>query len=167
MIIFESIYSRNKELFKEIYFHHYYKSGLFLLLEIIIGISLLANLLSLIFFGSEPYYYTFAYIIFILLVQFWGYHRMVKISVEREKEISTNGAVIYTISVLEDKIIQKTSLGSEYVIDFSNIKRAYKTSNYIALQSNARQLYILKRKGFTVGDEETFFVFLRNKGYKI
>lgn len=166
MILFESTYSRDKELFKEIYFYQYYKSGVFLICEIILGISLLGNLLSLIF-DSEPYYYTLGYIMFFLLVQFLGYHRMVKISMEREKEISTNGVVIYTISVFEDKITQKTTLGSEYTIDFSNIRRIYKTSNYIMLQSTAKQLFILKKNSFTVSDSETFITFLHEKGYKI
>ena len=166
MILFESTYSRNKVLFKEIYLHYYYKSGIFLILEILMGISLLANLLSFIF-DSEPYYYTLGYIMFFLLVQFWGYRRMIKISTAREKEISKNGAVVYTVSVFDDKIIQKTSLGSEYTIDFSEIRRTYRTSNYIVLQSVAKQLYILKKSNFTVSDSEKFIVFLREKGYKI
>lgn len=166
MILFESTYSRNKYLFKEIYFYHYYKNGIFLILEIIMGISLLANILSLIF-DSEPYYYTFGYIAFFLLIQFWGYHKAVKIGMARENEISSNGAVAYTVSIYEDKITQKTSLGSEYTIDFSNIRKAYKTSNYIVLQSAAKQLYILKKDSFTVGDSENFLDFLHEKGYKI
>lgn len=101
------------------------------------------------------------------MIRIWSYHRTVNISLAREKEIFAGGEIIYTVSVCEDKVIQKTTLGSEFAVDLSNIKKVYKTKNYIVLQSAAKQLYILKKDSFTVGDCESFMAFLRGKGYKI
>lgn len=164
MVLFENTYSRDEGFFKEIYFHHYYKSRFFLICEIVVGISFFANLLFLLF-DSEPYYYAFIYAILLPMIQFWGYRRSVKISMAREKEISTNETIVYTITVSEDKITSKTSLGTEYVIDFSRIKSVYKTMNYIMLQTSAKQLIALKKDSFSISDSEEFF--LRKKGYKI
>lgn len=165
--MFESTYLRSKEFYKEIYSHHYFKSGFALVLEILMGISLLGGLLSLIIFRSEPPYTSCVCIVFIVAMRIWSYHRTVKISLAREKEISAGGEIAYTVTVCEDKIIQKTSLGSEFAIDFTSIKKAYKTKNYIVLQSVAKQLYIWKKDSFTVGDCESFKAFLRGKGYKL
>ena len=85
----------------------------------------------------------------------------------REKEVSANGEILYTITVNEETITHKSSLGSEFFIGFSSIKKAYQTKHYIVLQSEAKQLYILKKDGFVVGNCDNFTKFLEMKGYKI
>jgi hypothetical protein len=85
----------------------------------------------------------------------------------REKEVSANGEILYTITVNEETITHKSSLGSEFSIGFSSIKKAYQTKHYIVLQSEAKQLYILKKDGFVVGNCDNFTKFLEMKGYKI
>lgn len=166
MGIFECKSTRNKKLYEEIYFHYYYKSGVFLVLEIIWGIAFLLNLISL-FFDSEPYYFFFVCYVLFLLIQFLGYYRIVRVCVAREKEHSFNGPIEYTTIIYEDRVVQKSSLGSEYTMPFTNIKKAFKTSNYIVLQSAARQLFILEKEKFYVGDSEQLLLFLCKKGYKI
>ena len=75
--------------------------------------------------------------------------------------------ITYTVAASEDKIFHKSSLGTYQTIDLSVIKKAYKTKNYIVLQSQAKQLYVFKKDAFTIGEEHTFLTFLRGKGYKI
>lgn len=87
MILFESTHKRNKEFYKEIYSHHYFKSGFALVLEILMGICLLTGLLSLIF-DTDVDYTTFFWILFIVLIRLWSYRRTIKISLAREEEIS-------------------------------------------------------------------------------
>lgn len=166
MILFESTHVRNKEFYKEIYSYYHFKSKSAVILEVIVGMALLTSLLSLVFDTSVDYT-IYGCILFIILVRLWSYRRTVKISMDREKEISSEGEITYTVAASEDKIFHKSSLGTYQTIDLSVIKKVYKTKNYIVLQSQAKQLYVFKKDAFTIGEEHTFLTFLRGKGYKI
>ena len=166
MVLFESTHTRNEAFHKEIYFHHYYKNKFYIVLDILMVVSLLINLLGLVF-DVEPDYTVFACFVFFVLIQAWSYRRAVKVSMAREREVSSNGEIMYTVAVCDNTITHKSSIGSEYTIEFSSIKKAYTTKNYIVLQSVAKQLYILKKDGFAIGNCEDFLIFLRGKGYKV
>ena len=90
MILFERTHVRNKDFYKEIYSYHHFKSKSAVILEVIVGIGLLTSLLSLVFDTSVDYT-IYGCILFIILVRLWSYRRTVKISMDREKEISSEG----------------------------------------------------------------------------
>ena len=121
MILFESTHVRNKDFYKEIYSYHHFKSKSAVILEVIVGIGLLTSLLSLVFDKSVDYT-IYGCILFIILVRLWSYRRTVKISMDREKEISSEGEITYTVAASEDKIFHKSSLGTYQTIDLSVIK---------------------------------------------
>lgn len=164
--MFECKGIRDKKLFKEIYFHILYKSGINLVLEIICGILFVLNIIS-VFCDDEPFYFFFYCYALIIVFKIWYYNRLVGICVAREKEHSFNGPIEYTTVIYDDRIVQKSSLGSDYTMLFSNIKKVFKTSHYIVLQSAAKQMFILEKEKFNVGDSEQLILFLREKGYKI
>lgn len=166
MAIFENIHTRDEAFYKEIYFHHYFKSKIYRFIDILMGISILIGLVGLLF-EVRPDYTAYGCFVFIILFRVIMYCRIVKVSMARQKEVSAGGDILYTITVTEDSITHKSSLGSEYSIGFSSIKKAYQTKNYIILQSGARQWYIFKKDGFVMGNCDDFSKFLKIKGYKI
>ena len=166
MTIFENIHTRDEAFYKEIYFHHYFKRKICRLIDIWVGISLLMGFLGFLF-ETRPDYTVYGCFVVIALLRIIMYRRIVKVSMARQKEISASGDILYTITVTEDSITHKSSLGSEYSIGFSSIKKAYQTKNYIILQSGARQWYIFKKDGFVMGNCDDFKKFLETKGYKI
>ena len=166
MVAFENIHTRDEAVYKEIYFHHYFKSKIYRFIDILMCISILIGLLGLLF-EIRPDYTVYGCFVFIILLRVIMYRRVVKVSMARQKEISASGDILYTITVTEDAITHKNSLGSEYSIGFSSIKKAYQTKNYIILQSESRQWYIFKKDGFVAGNCDDFIKFLITKGYKI
>lgn len=166
MVLFESTHVRNKSFFKEIYFDLYYKRGLHLVLIIVMGILLVTNLI-LVVLGDEKIFSNILFSTVFLLFHYLMYRRAVKTSMAREHEVSGNGTIFYTISIFEDKISHKSSLGSEYFVEFSKIKKTYETANYILLQSEARQLYVMDKNNFTIGECDECIKFLREKGYHL
>lgn len=166
MTIFENIHTRDEAFYKEIYFHHYFKSKIYRFIDILMGISLLIGIGGLLF-EIRTDYTVYGCFVFIILFRVIMYRRIVKVSIARQKEISASGDILYTITVTEDSIIHKNSLGSEYSIGFASIKKAYQTKNYIILQSGARQWYIFEKDGFVTGNCDDFTKFLNKKGYKM
>ena len=70
-------------------------------------------------------------------------------------------------SVTEECIEQIHSNGMRNKILYANIIRGYISGDYIFLQSKGNILYSLSRNRFTVGTEQEFISFLREKGIKV
>ena len=70
------------------------------------------------------------------------------------------------VRITEEKIIQSQSTGSEFTLDFVDIKKIVKTKKFIYLWSKTNMLYSLKNDGFTVGSADAFITFLNEKGLK-
>ena len=166
MLLFENIHTRDEAFYKEIYFHHYFKRKICRFIDIWVGISLLMGFLGFLF-ETRPDYTVYGCYVLIALLRIIMYRRIVKVSMARQKEISASGNILYTITVTEETITHKNSLGSEYSIGFASIKKACQTKNYIVLQSEARQWYIFKKDGFVMGNCDDFLIFLQGNGYKV
>ena len=94
------------------------------------------------------------------------YFKANKTTLKRSKEIHGDNSEVVS-EVTKDCIKQVHSNGSQYQICYDNIKIGYTTQNYILLHSKANVIYTFSKNVFSVGNEEEFLKFLRNKGIKI
>ena len=93
------------------------------------------------------------------------YFSVVRLQKRRIEEVYGKNSQVFV--VVSDTGIEWNVNGSMLHLDFSSVKRAYKSPNYIYLRSKARILYTFRRNGFLAGDEEAFLEFLKEKGIKV
>ena len=91
----------------------------------------------------------------------------IKTALKREQENGNGAQITYLTRISDAKICLETSLGTNYEIAFTTVKRVVQTKNYLMLQTPTKQCYPLKKDGFTKGSYEELCAFLRAKGYKV
>ena len=94
------------------------------------------------------------------------YRKNVVTMIKRDQEIHGKEIEV-NLTVTEELIKQSQSTGSEFQLNYRDIKRAIKTKKYIYLWSKTNMLYSLKLDSFSVGTADDFLIFLRNKGIKV
>ena len=165
-ILFENSYVRNKKLAKELYWYIYYQRPVHIVINIIMILCFFAQILLLIW---KPYLSNIGYLMFIMLyflLCFLRYIANVKAMIKRDKEI--HGSEISVTAIVTDEYIQWTaSNGSVNKLEYPNIKYAKKTKKLILLRSKAGLIYIFSRDSFSIGTEDAFLLFLKDKGIKI
>lgn len=165
-VLFENCYVRNKKLAKELYWYIYFQRPLSVVINIVLTLCFLAQLLLYIW---DPCQSDMTYLLFTpvyFLVCLLRYAVNVRTMVKRDKEI--HGSEISVSTIITDEYIQSTiSNGGVNKLEYQNIKYAKKTKNLILLLSKAGLIYITQRDAFSVGTEDAFLMFLRDKGIKI
>ncbi len=163
-ILFENVYTRNKELAKEIYRYYYFQRKPLVVVYVLLGLSFLINIL-LLFFGDANLG-VFVLVPFVFCIQALAYFRQVTTQVKRDIEV--HGKEITVSTVVTDAYIQNTaSTGTVNKVEYQNIKYAVLTKNYIFLHSKANLIYVFHKDSFTVGSKTAFLQFLQSKGIKI
>ena len=76
MAVFENIHTRDEAFYKEIYFHHYFKSKIYRFIDILMGISILIGLVGLLF-EIRPDNTVYGCFVFIILFRVIMYRRIV------------------------------------------------------------------------------------------
>jgi hypothetical protein len=164
-ILFANSYVRNKELAREIYRHYYFHRKLYIVLDILVMLSFLANLIITILQGAIYWTGIILPLLFFLL-QFYGYFSQVNLMVKRDAEVCGNEISVET--VVTDAFIQNTaSTGAVNRLEFDKIRSAAQTKNLILLRSKANLIYIFRKDTFTIGTKEEFIAFLKEKGIKV
>jgi hypothetical protein len=165
-VLFENSYVRNKKLAKELYWYIYFQRPIHIAINIIM---ILCFLVQMLLFVWNPYSSNIGYLIFVplyFLLCLLRYTANVRVMTKRDKEI--NGSEISVTTIVTDEYIQSTlSNGGVNKLEYQNIKYAKKTKNLILLRSKAELIYIMQRDAFSVGTEDAFLMFLRDKGIKI
>lgn len=93
------------------------------------------------------------------------YFSVVRLQKRRIEEVYGKNSQVLT-EVTDAGLDRRINDSSQH-LDFSSVKRVYKSPNYIYLRSKARILYTFRRNGFLMGDEEAFLHFLTEKGIKV
>ena len=113
-------------------------------------------------------YFNFVYFFvpaFWMFAVFFVYFRNVSLVLKRDIELHGKPIEV-TVSVTDKSIVMTQTTGSEYTLNFSDVKKTICTKKYICLWSKTNMLYPIKKDGFTTGNYEEFVSFLKNKGIK-
>lgn len=165
-IIFENSYTRTKELLKEVYNFYYFKRSIYIILDIVIGLSFLVNVVWL-FMGYNVNFYVMFLAPLFFVIQFFQYFKSVNTIIKRDYEINKGSLIHVNTIVTEHSLKNTASTGSKNEVDFSQIKKAVQTKNLILLRSQANLIYILRKDTFTKGTCKEFIEFLNKKGFKL
>ena len=167
-VLFESSFNMDKSFYKEIYSYHHFKKPSSMLSLICAVLLLIPGLYFAVKdqFQDAVLNIALIFYLFAFALYFAVYFMKINISLKRIAEVTNNAPAVCTASVTENSINYNTPV-SKMEINFSNIKKAFQTKNYIMLMSNSRLIYSFRKDNFTVGNCEDFLKFLRVKGYKI
>ncbi|MBE6628900.1 MAG: YcxB family protein [Ruminococcaceae bacterium] len=165
-VLFENIHVRDGKFFKEFYSFTFFKRPLLIALYVSMVLSVITNVVSFIMGTRERLVWTIGPILWFLLI-FFIYKRNVSVGLKRQMEDGNGKLIVYTVKVLEDRILYKTSLGTEMTFELQKIKRVNCTKSYLLLQTFAYQMIPVQKDCFTKGSYEDFCEFLRAKGYKV
>ena len=165
-VLFENIHTRSKAFFKEFYTYYFFKRPIFFVLHILMAASLIINLLDFFLGDSNSLVGVIAPALYVLFV-FWASIVSARTASAREKENGNGSEIVYHVKVTDTTVGYSTSLGNKYEMEFSKIKKVYTTQNYILLQTPTKQVYPIKKDGFTKGTYTEFCAFLQSKNFNI
>ena len=165
-VLFENTHVRDKAFWKEFYTYAFLKRPIFILIYIACGISLAANILS-IFTSSDHSPFGLVFPIVYGLFVWWVVARSIKMANKRENENGGGNPIVYTTEITNDTVHLQTTLGTNYEVALSTVKRVAQTKNYLMLRTPTAQFYPIKKDGFTKGTYEDFCAHLRAKGFKV
>lgn len=163
--LFENVYVRDEKLLKEYLKRLMLRRPIDYFLYIIAGIYFIEC--AVMWFWLE-YINPFVLILLaaVIALKVVGYHRSVKLALQRDLELNGGEPVKLEVAVTEDAIRAQTRVDAPE-IPFSSIKKVIQTKNLIVLISKARLAFVLTKDGFTRGTAAEFLQFLRNKGIKV
>ena len=164
-ILFKNTYTKTEEWIKEINKYTFFKRPIFLVLYLLCFLALCFGVYKILFLHIIDILLLFVPIWWVILVLLL-YFKTNKNTLNRNRELYGENAEVVS-EITKESIKQVHSNGTQYHIYYDTIKKGYQTKNYILLHSKANILYTFKKDGFSVGNEEEFLMFLRNKGIKI
>lgn len=164
-ILFENKYSRDKEWAKDIFGYLNIRRPLTIVLDVFFSLYLVAGIYRLVADKVVEFGFFIAPLLWVALM-LYIYNKNVRVTLKRDLEI--HGKPIEIAVTVTDEIIRQTqSTGSEFQLNYIDIKRVVITKKYIYLWSKANLLYSLKKDAFLVGSSEEFLAFLKSKGVMV
>lgn len=163
-INFENKYVRDKEWAKDILKYTCFKRPIHIVFYIISAICFCLGVYLLVFNAYFNFVYFFVPAFWMFAV-FFVYFRNVSLVLKRDIELHGK-PIDVTVSVTDTAIVMSQSTGSEYTLNFGEVKKTICTKKFICLWSKTNMLYPIKKDGFTAGSYEEFVSFLKNKGIK-
>ncbi len=164
-ILFENKYTRDREWSREIFRYFYFKRPLMILFDIIFVLYLVFGVYSSITSKNVAWGLIIIPIAWFLFVVFYY---VINRDVHFKRDLEMHGkAVEVTATVTDEMISHSQSTGSELYLDYSNIKKAVQTKEYIFLITKTKLIYSFKKDSFTLGSADELLAFLKNKGVKV
>ena len=164
--LFENTHTRGKAFFKEFYTYYFFKRPIFVILYIIIACSFAINLIGFLLADSDSLVGVIVPVLYFLFVP--GVSALnIRMATAREEENGNGSEIVYHVKVTDTTVGYSTSLGTQYEMELSKIKKVYTTKNYILLQTPTKQVYPIKKDGFTKGTYTEFCAFLQSKNFNI
>ncbi len=165
-ILFENKYTRDNKWAKDVYGYLNFRRPLHIAFYVFFGLFISFHLFMFFVYGN------IASLIYLIIPAFWFafvimmYFKNIRITMQRDMEMHGKPIEI-SVMVTDEIITQKQSTGSELKLNFSDIKKAVVTKNYIYLWSKTNLIYSFKKDGFIVGNAADFLTFLKSKGIKV
>lgn len=158
--LFKNTYVRDKETAKEFYRYYMYQktSSKFaaIFFSVIFGLSLLGTVLL-----ATDFWFPMVVSAAVLVSSYLLYQRSILLMVKRDREMlgeKTENTLVVDTEQL--KFLEPTE---SLPIELSKIKQAVQTKHYFLLITETKMNILLHREGFTLGNEETFRSFLKQK----
>ncbi len=164
-ILFKNNYTRDKEWAIDIYRYIYFRRPIMIAFFVLFAFYLIWGIYDSIVGNSFNWCFVSLSLVWAALVILL-YNKNVKTIIKRDIEIHGK-AIEVTVTVTDESIKQTQSTGSEYQLNYNDIKMAVHTKNYIYLWSKTNLLYSFKKDSFSIGNKEDFLIFLKNKGIKV
>jgi hypothetical protein len=164
---FEGGYIRNEKFAKEYYFYHAYKNtaGIFITVA-----CACAVLIGIILTAMQQYLAIIDIVLglYILLLRYFRTKKIIKLSLERDRE-SNHGNVVSVQNLVTDEAItvisSNNTAGTEF--EMSCITKLYSSKNYIYLITKAKLAIVFDKNNFSKGSKEELIEFIRSKGIKV
>lgn len=164
-ILFKNSFVKTEDWIKECNHYSLFRRPLFVAFHILSILVLCFGIYKILFLHIIDILFLFIPLWWFFLVLLL-YFKTNKNTLNRNRELYGNNAEVVS-EITKESIKQVHSNGTQYYIYYDTIKKGYLTKNYILLHSKANVLYTFAKNGFSVGSEEEFLRFLRNKGIKI
>ncbi len=165
-ILFENKFTKNKEWAKDAFGYICFRRPLKIAIDVFFAIYLFFGLLSIIVINDNIEYFFIVVPIIWWVLSFLQYNRCINASLKRDLEMHGKEIDVVTI-VTEDLIRYSQSTGSEFQLQYSDIKKVVQTKGFIYLWSKTNMLYSFKKDSFSIGNTTDFLLFLKNKGIKV
>ena len=163
--LFENTYVRDIEWAKDIYSYLYFRRLIMIVINILMLLYLFAGIYNSVAESFADWYFILVPIIWFPVVVF-AYRKNVKTAINRDLELHGQPIEV-TVIVTEDVIKQSQSTGSEFQLNYRDIKKAVQTKKYIYLLSKTSTIYSFKKSAFSIGCLNDFLTFLKSKGIKV
>lgn len=164
--LFENRTIMNENLTKEMYRYYHFKLPIYIVIDVFMGLSFLANLAALLLEGKCNYSVFFLVPAFVLF-QSYLYDKNVKTQLRRDNELYCGMPIEVQMIVTGEYVKAVKANGTSNEVSFSNIKRAVQTKNLIFLESEAKLIYVFRKDSFVKGTAEEMISFLKGKGIKV
>lgn len=166
--IFENQFICTKDYYNEYYKYICFKRPIMLTINIILSISLIVNILSMIFpklvvLDANTAEANIATVLIILCLQVYVFFRNKNFAYNRALERNKGNPMEVKLSITEKDINIFTNSEKDMNIEFTNIGKIIETKNYYILVSKAKLTIALKKDGFIKGTASEFKEFLKQK----
>ena len=166
MDYYESKYTLKEETHRAVMLYNLKRPG-FMVCHIIMSLyALYSFVLSLNGYIVQAIMLAVIPLTYLVLVLVRSY-KTIKLASNQNREVNggTDPEIVCIIS--EEGIKYSSSTGRNVQLDFSDIKKAVQTKEYIFLLSKSKLIYALKNDSFTFQKRQNLIEFLRYKGIKI
>ncbi|MBQ6570711.1 MAG: YcxB family protein [Clostridia bacterium] len=161
---FKNEYTRDLDMIKEMLTWSNFKRPVRIVVIILLAYTSILSLVGFILNPSDfVYLIFFGSVILLVLLFFFSYKKMVKITAARDKEVNGGKEIEITVSLYDDKMELEGSSGGSNELAYSSLKKVYTTKNLIIAFSKTNIMYTLKKDGFTVGTADECIAFLNGK----
>ena len=164
-ILFRNSYVKSKDDIKDYYRFYCFKQKWIIAFDIMIGVSLCANISSALL-GYTYYISVFIEAAVFVALQFLGYFYLVKMVEKRDRNLY-QGEIKVETTATDDCIRMVSSVGYERLLGYDEITNVTQTKKLILIRSKSNVVYFFRKDSFDIGSEEDFLLFLKSKGVPI
>lgn len=163
--LFKNSYVRDRQMAKELYRFFYFKRTIYIVCDIVLGLYFIHNLFLSIYYWE---FLNLGLILPPLLYAFRVFMYCFNIKVLLKRDLEIHGKEPTLELTVTNEGVQHAIFGhSQFTLDFSKIKRAFCTKNYIFLHTKANLVCAFKKNGFSIGQEAEFIELLKSKGIRV
>lgn len=163
--LFENSYIKNREWAKDVFGYINFRRPLIIVFDIFFFLYIVLGIIDIIVDKNINVYLFILPIVWIFL-QVFIYIKNVNVTLKRDLEMHGKPVEV-TVIVTDENITTVQSTGSKIHLNYADVKKAFQTKKYIYLQTKTNLLCSFNKDGFSIGNEEDFLIFLKNKGIKI
>lgn len=166
--VFENQFVCTKDYYNEFYKYICFKKPIMIIINIILSISLIVNILSIIFprvflSNDNMAEVNIATILIILCIEIYVFFRNKNLAYSRAIERGKGSPIEIKLIITEKDINIFINSEKDMDIEFKNIEKTVETKNYYILLSKAKRAITIKKDGFIKGTENEFREFLKQK----